>query len=54
MIELTEAGFRRMRQAHSAGLHTVIEIDGRDVFRFPAPSRVVADALPRGGEESKR
>jgi hypothetical protein len=35
MIELTEAGFRRMRQAHSAGLDTVITIDRRDVFRFP-------------------
>jgi len=40
MIELTEAGFRRMRQAYSAGLDTVIKIDGRDVFRFPvSPSR---------------
>jgi hypothetical protein len=36
MIELTEAGFRRMGQAHSAGLDTVIKINGRDVFRFPA------------------
>jgi hypothetical protein len=36
MIELTEAGFRRMRQAHFAGLDTVIKIDRRDVFRFPA------------------
>src|SRR5262245_44929752 len=36
MIELTKAGFRRMRQAHSAGLDTVIKIDSRDVFRFPA------------------
>jgi hypothetical protein len=36
MIELTEAGFRRMGQAHSAGLNTVIKIDGRDVFRFAA------------------
>src|SRR5262249_44159905 len=27
MIELTKAGFRRMRQAHSAGLDTVIKID---------------------------
>jgi len=25
-----------MGQAHSAGLDTVIKIDGRDVFRFPA------------------
>ena len=35
-IELTEGGFRRMGQAHSAGLDTVIKIDRRDVFRFPA------------------
>src|SRR6266436_780310 len=35
-IELTEAGFRRMGQAHSAGLDTVIKIDRRDVFRVPA------------------
>jgi len=36
MIELTKAGFRRMGQAHSAGLDSVIKIDSRDVFRFPA------------------
>jgi hypothetical protein len=36
MIELTEAGFRRMRQAHSGGFGIVIKIDRRDVFRFPA------------------
>jgi len=36
MIELTKAGFRRMGQAHSAGLDAVIKIDRRDVFRFPA------------------
>ena len=36
LIELTEAGFRRMRQAHSAGLDTMIKIDRRVVFRFPA------------------
>ena len=36
MIELTEAGFRRMGQAHSAGLGTVIKIERRDVFRFSA------------------
>jgi hypothetical protein len=34
MIELTEAGFRRMWQAHSAGLDTAIRIDRRDVFRL--------------------
>jgi hypothetical protein len=37
MIELTEAGFRRMGQAHSAGLDTVIEVDRRYLLRFPAP-----------------
>src|SRR5215510_4943921 len=36
MIELTEAGFRRMGQAHSAGLDTVIEVDRRYLLRFPA------------------
>ena len=37
MIEMTEAGFRRMVQAHSAGLDAVIGIDGHDVLRLPAP-----------------
>jgi len=37
MIELTEAGFRRMVQAHSAGLDAVIGVDGREVLRLPAP-----------------
>jgi hypothetical protein len=37
MIELTEAGFRRMVQAHSAGLDAVIGIDRREVLRLPAP-----------------
>src|SRR5262249_35668376 len=36
MIELTEAGFRRMGQAHSAGLDTVIEVDRRYLLFFPA------------------
>jgi len=36
MIELTVAGFRRMGQAYSAGLDTVIKMDRRDVFRFPS------------------
>jgi len=40
MIELTEAGFRRMGQAHSAGLDTVIEVDRRYLLFFPAsPAR---------------
>ena len=37
VIELTEAEFRRMVQAHSAGLSAVIEVDRREVLRFPAP-----------------
>ena len=36
MIELTEAGFRRMVQAHSAGLDTIIEVDRHYLFLFPA------------------
>jgi hypothetical protein len=36
-IELTEAGFRRMVQAHSAGLDAVIGVDRRDLLRLPAP-----------------
>src|SRR5215813_974079 len=37
VIELTESGFRRMVQAHSAGLDAVIGVDGREVLRLPAP-----------------
>jgi hypothetical protein len=36
MIELTEAGFRRMGQAHSAGLDTIIEVDRRCLLYLPA------------------
>jgi hypothetical protein len=36
MIELTEAGFRRMGQAYSAGLDTVIEVERRSLLHFPA------------------
>ena len=53
-IELTETGFRRMAQAHSAAMDVVIGLDRRDVLRFPAPGGLVAEALPRGGEKSKR
>jgi hypothetical protein len=38
-IDLTEAGFRRMAQAHSAGLDAVIWVDRHDLLRFPARSR---------------
>ena len=36
MIELTEAGFRRMGQAHSAGLDTIIVVDRRYLLYLPA------------------
>jgi hypothetical protein len=36
-IELTEAGFRRMLQAHSAGFNAVIGFGSREVLRLPAP-----------------
>ena len=42
-IELTETGFRRMAQAHSAGLDAVIEVDSGQVFRFPARTRDVVE-----------
>src|SRR6266571_3794582 len=51
--EMTETGFRRMAQAHSAGLDAVIGIDRRDVLRFPAPRGIVADALPRGAKSQR-
>jgi hypothetical protein len=44
MIELTEAGFRRMGQAHSAGLNTVIEVDRRSLLHFPASKPKFAGA----------
>jgi hypothetical protein len=37
VIELTEAGFRRIVQTHSAGLEAAIWMDGREVLRLPAP-----------------
>jgi hypothetical protein len=39
-IELTETGFRRMVQAHSAGLDVKIGVDGRDVLRLRAGARM--------------
>jgi hypothetical protein len=47
MIDLTEAGFRRMGRAHAAGLHAVIGVDGRDVLRFPAPEPGCGHPLPQ-------
>jgi hypothetical protein len=49
-IELTETGFRRMVQAHSAGLDVVIGVEGRDVLRLPARRTDVVDAPPRGAK----
>jgi hypothetical protein len=42
VIELTETGFRRVAQAHSAGLDAVIGVDRRHVFRFPVRRRDVS------------
>jgi hypothetical protein len=39
LIEITEAGLRRMLQAHSAGLDVVVGINGRELLRFLAPKR---------------
>src|SRR5262245_29101149 len=44
MIQLTEAGFRRMGQAHSAGLDTVIEVDRRHLLHYPASKPKFAGA----------
>ena len=44
MIELTETGFRRMGQAHSAGLDAVIEVDRRYLLHFPASKPKFAGA----------
>ena len=44
MIELTEAGFRRLGQAHSAGLDAVIEVDRRYLLHFPASKPKFAGA----------
>ena len=46
MIVLTEAGFRRMGQAHSAGLDTVIEVDQRYLLHYPASKPKFAGAEP--------
>ena len=51
VIELTEAGFRRIVQAHCAGLDAVIGIDRREVLRLPAP-KVGHDPCVAGGREA--
>ena len=53
-IELTEAGFRRMVQAHSVELDVVIGVDGRDLLRLPARRTDVVNALSRGDANSKK
>src|SRR5262245_2603768 len=51
VIELTEAGFRRMVQAHSAGLDAVIGVNSREVLRLPAPKlRHEIERSPRCAE----
>jgi hypothetical protein len=39
VFELTEVGYRRIAQAHSAAIDVVIAIDSRDVLRLPACAR---------------
>lgn len=51
VIELTEAGFRRMVQAHSAGFDAVIGVDGREMLRLPA---LKARHDPCGRQANKR
>ena len=55
VIELTEGGFRRMMQAHSAGLDAVIGVDRREVLRLSAPKlghdpRSQANQRPRSAD----
>jgi hypothetical protein len=52
-IELTETGYRRMAQAHSAGLDLVIGVEGRDVLRLPARRSDVVDASARGTKNQR-
>jgi hypothetical protein len=54
LIEMTEAGARRMVQAHSAGLDVVISINGREVLRFLAPKRGLNEPAPAGRPVSEQ
>jgi hypothetical protein len=47
-IELTQTGFRRIAQAHSAGLDVVSGVGRRDVLRFPVRRRDASMPYPRG------
>jgi hypothetical protein len=51
VIELTEAGFRRIVQAHSAGLDAAIGVNGREVLRLTAP-KVGHDSYVAGGRQA--
>jgi hypothetical protein len=42
-IELTQTGFRRMSQAHSAGRDVVIGVDSRDVLRLTLRNGLCAE-----------
>jgi hypothetical protein len=48
-IELTQTGFRRMSQAHSAGRDVVIGVDSRDVLRLPFRNGLCAETEHQRG-----
>ena len=52
LIEITEAGVRRMAQAHSAGLDVAIAMNGREVLRFVAAKRDF-DELATSGDANR-
>jgi len=54
LIEMTEAGVRRMVQAHAAGLDVVIGINGREVLRFLAPKRGINEPATEGRPVSEQ
>jgi hypothetical protein len=54
LIEMTEAGGRRMVQAHSAGFDVVIGINDREVLRFLAPKRGPNDPAAAGRPASEQ
>ena len=54
LIEMTEAGVRRMGRAHSAGLDVVIGINGREVLRFLAPRRGLNELAAAGRPASEQ
>jgi hypothetical protein len=54
VIEMTEAGVRRMVQAHSAGFDVVIGINDREVLRLLAPKRGPNGPVAAGRPASKQ